>query len=116
MATDEVLSFERREGKSPDVLIFTVTGPITLRTMFAFQAELRGTPSPALTILDLTGVPYLDSAGIGVVINQYVHCQKNKVKLVVAGVNSRALELFKLTKVNTLIPMFATVDEAESSS
>jgi hypothetical protein len=35
---------------------------------------------------------------------------------VVAGVNSRALELFKLTKVNTLIPMFATVEEAEESS
>jgi anti-sigma B factor antagonist len=116
MATDEVLTFERREGKSPEVLIFTVTGPITLRTMFGLQAELRGTASPALTILDLTGVPYLDSAGIGVVINQFVHCQKNKRKLVVAGVNSRALELFKLTKVNTLIPMFATVDEAESSS
>jgi anti-sigma B factor antagonist len=75
---------------------------------------LRATPSPAVTILDFTGVPYLDSAGMGAVINQYVHCQRNHVKLFAAGVNNRALELFRLTKVDTLIPIFPHVEEAES--
>jgi anti-sigma B factor antagonist len=114
MPTDEVLSIEQKQGKSPDVLIFTFTGPITLRTLFEFQSQVRGTPSPAVTIFDFTAVPYVDSAGMGVVINQYVHCQKNHVKLFAAGVNNRALELFRLTKVDTLIPLYASVEEAES--
>lgn len=114
MATEEHLSIERRAGKSAGILIFTVIGPITVRTLFDFQNELRGTPSPAVTILDLTGVPYLDSGGMGSVINHYVHCLRNGGKLSVAGVNSRALALFKLTKVDTLIPMYASVEEAEA--
>jgi|SRR5271168_957758 len=116
MSRDEQISIERRQGKSSDVLILTVTGPITTSTLFAFQDELRGAPSPAVTVLDLTGVPYLDSGGMGSVINHYVHCQKNHRKLFTVGVNNRALELFKLTKVDTLIPMFATVEEAEAEA
>ena len=116
MPSDEQISIERKEGKSSDVLIYTVTGPITLRTLFEFQQELRSTTSPAVTILDFTGVPYLDSAGMGVVINQYVHCMKNNVKLLAVGVNNRALELFKLTKVDTLIPLYATMEEAEAKA
>jgi anti-sigma B factor antagonist len=115
MPSDEILTFERSEGKSPDVAIFRVTGPLTVRTMFALQDELRKTPPP-VTILDLTDVPYIDSAGMGVVINFYVHCTKAKAKVAVAGVNSRALELFRLTKVDTLIPMYGTREEAETSS
>jgi anti-sigma B factor antagonist len=115
MPSDETLSYERKEGRSPDVAIFSVTGPITVRNLFALQDELRKVPPP-LTILDFAGVPYIDSAGMGMVINLYVHCMRAKTKLAAAGINNRALELFKLTKVDTLIPMFGTVDEAEAKA
>lgn len=113
MPTDENLSIERREGKTPDVLIFKLSGPITTRTLFDLQADLRAVPDGSVTILDMTEVPYLDSGGIGVVINHYVHGQKTGGKLIVAAVNSRALELFKLTKVDTLIQMTGDMEEAE---
>jgi len=115
MPTDETLTFDRRQGKSPDVAIFRITGPITIRNMFELQDEFRKAPPP-VTILDLTNVPYLDSAGMGIVINLYVHCTKAKTKVATAGVNSRALELFRLTKVDTLIPMFETLEAAEASA
>jgi anti-anti-sigma factor len=115
MPSDEILTFEKRQGKSPDVAIYKVTGPITVRTMFELQDQLRGVP-PRLTIIDMTDVPYMDSAGMGMVINLYVHCTNARTRVVVAGVCCRPLELFKLTKVDTLIPMYETVEEAESSS
>jgi len=114
MASEEHLTIEPRQGKSAATLIFTITGPITVRTLFDFQNALRGAPSPAVTIFDMTGVPYLDSGGMGSVINHYVHCTRNHTRLFAVGVNSRALELFKLTRVDTLIPLFATVEEAEA--
>jgi anti-sigma B factor antagonist len=114
MASDEPLSLHRREGAKPGNEIFELSGPLTLRNLFALQDEFRNRPPCTNTIVDFTAVPYIDSAGMGAIINHYVHCQRCGCKLIVAGVNGRALELFKLTKVDTLIPMAANVAEAES--
>jgi len=56
----------------------------------------------------------MDSAGMGVIINFYVSCQKNGRKLIVCGLNYRVIELFKLTNVDTLITIVDDLDEAEA--
>ena len=95
-------------------MIFELNGPLTLRNMFEFQSMLRGGDPPAATIIDLNQVPYMDSTGMGMIVNHYVRCQSKGVKLIVAGVSPRVLELFKLTKVDTVIPITATIEEAEA--
>ncbi|MGA3373233.1 MAG: hypothetical protein ABSC48_15875 [Terracidiphilus sp.] len=57
------LAIERAEGKAPDTLIFRFTGPVTLRNLFGMQEQLRGGALPAVTILDLSGVPYMIRRG-----------------------------------------------------
>lgn len=106
------MTLESAPGQAPGSRILRLTGPLTINGLFEFQAALRSDPPPML-ILDLTGVPYMDSAGMGAIINYYVSCQRNGRKVVVAGVNGRVLELFKMTKVDGLLPMVATVSEAE---
>jgi anti-sigma B factor antagonist len=113
MSNDAPLVFDQREGRAPGSRIFRLAGPLTLRNLFEFQAALRSEPEPRTTVLDLSGVPYMDSAGMGAIINYYVHCQKEGAALVVAGVTSRVLELFKMTKVDTVIPLRDSVDAAE---
>ena len=113
MHSDPPLAIQSKEGSVPGTRIFQVTGPVTLTNVFTFQDALRNGELPAVSILDLTNVPYLDSAGMGAIVNYYVHCQRNSVYMIVVGVNSRALELFILTKVHTIIPMAASVEEAE---
>jgi anti-sigma B factor antagonist len=114
MAIDDPLTVESEEGKAAGTLIFHLTGPLTLRNMFDFQAQLRKGDPPQLTILDLTGVPYMDSAGMGLIVNHFVRCQGKGCKMIAVGVSPRVLELFKLTKVDAVIPMTATVEEAEA--
>jgi anti-sigma B factor antagonist len=75
---------------------------------------LRSGPTPQITILDISQVPYMDSAGMGLVMNQYVHCKTKGLKLIVAGANSRVMDLFEVTKVSTILPLAATVEEAEA--
>jgi anti-sigma B factor antagonist len=75
---------------------------------------MRRGDAPKVAILDLSRVPYMDSAGMGSVINFFTHCQKNSVRLLIAGVSPRVSELFKMTGVDTLIPMTTSVDEAEA--
>jgi anti-anti-sigma factor len=115
MAFDAPLAIEFQPGKAPGARILRFTGPITLRNLFDLQAQLRAAdPPPAVTILDLSGVPYMDSAGMGAVINHYVHCQNKGGRLIAAGVSPRVLELFRMTRVDTVIPRAATVEEAEA--
>jgi anti-anti-sigma factor len=114
MALDDPLTIERTAGSAPGVEILRLTGPVTLRNLWDLQAEMRKAPPPPVTILDLTGVPYMDSAGMGAVINHYTHCAGKGTKLIAAGVSSRVMELFKMTRVDSVIPMAATVEEAES--
>jgi anti-sigma B factor antagonist len=114
MAIDDPLSIEELPSKSPDTLIFRLTGPVTLRNLFDLQSKLRAVEPPLLTILDMSAVAYMDSAGMGAVINHYTRCQTKGRKLIVAGVSPRVLELFKMTRVDRVIPMAATIDEAES--
>jgi anti-sigma B factor antagonist len=116
MAIDDPLSIERREGKAPDTLILRLTGPITLRNLFDFQAQLRAIqPTPPVTILDLTGVPYMDSAGMGALINHHVSCQGKGAKLILTGISPRIMELFKMTRVDSVITQAPTVEAAEGS-
>ncbi len=105
MSTESPLTFERIDHKKDGTIIFQLAGPLTIGNVFEIQAALRAEPLPRVTVVDLTKVPYMDSAGMGVIINGYVHCRKEGVEFEVEGVNYRVMELFKLTHVDKLIPM-----------
>jgi len=52
------------EGKLEGERILKLSGPFTLSTVFDFQDAMRPT-HPPITIVDLTDVPYMDSAALG---------------------------------------------------
>jgi len=117
-------TIERKEGKAAGTVIFRLCGPFTARDMFGTLAPIgllnilsfQATPSeelPALNILDLTDVPYMDSTGLGRIVSHYVHCQGKGVRMIIAGASPRVVELFRLTKVDSTIPMAPTVEEAD---
>ena len=114
MQAQEPFSIESQPGSRPEIRIIKVSGPLLLQHVFAFQDELRGETTP-ITILDLSHVEYMDSAGMGAIINCYVSCQKNGRKLIVTGVSDRIKALFTLTHVDTLIPTKPTIADAEAS-
>jgi anti-anti-sigma factor len=117
-------TIERNEGKAPGTVIFRLRGPFTQRDMFASLAPVvvdnmlnfQSEPSeklPTLNILDMTDVPYMDSAGLGRIVRHYVHCRGKGVRMVAAGVSPRVVELFKMTKMDAVIPMAGTVEEVD---
>ena len=119
-------SIERKEGKAPGTVIFKLCGPFTARDMYGSltpvdlqnMLDFQSTPSeelPALNILDLTEVPYMDSTGLGMIVRHYVRCQGKGVRVVAAGASERVLELFKLTKMDGVISTSSTVDDADMS-
>jgi len=108
-------------GRATGTVIFRFAGPFTARDMRSTLSpvDLRNLFEPSapdqktLYIFDLTDVPYIDSAGLGMLVSQFTRCQGRGVRLVLAGVNPRVLQLLQITRLNNLLPMAATVEEAE---
>jgi anti-anti-sigma factor len=69
-----------------------------------------------LLILDLTDSPYMDSAGLGLLMNYYVSAEKNGRKLLLAGANERIQALLQMTRVNLILRNYPTAAEAEASA
>ena len=115
-------SIERSKGNAHGTVIFRMVGPFTARDMYgALTPEALRTLFDASTeepvtvqIFDLSGVPYMDSAGLGMIVSQHVRCLGKCARLILAGVSPRVLQLLKLTKVDTFIAMASTVEEAQA--
>lgn len=114
-------TIDRSQGKAPGTLIFRLSGPFTARDMHGSlsPAALRNTfeapdtDQSATHILDLTEVPYMDSAGLGMIVTHYVRCQNNGTRLIAVGVSPRILQLLEMTRTDNLFPMLPTLEEAD---
>ena len=68
---------------------------------------------PAHTvILDLTDVPYIDSAGLGLLVSAQVSRQKSGRRIVLSGINPRVQKLFDITRITELFLIFSNPQEA----
>src|ERR1035438_1760749 len=92
--------------------IMKLNGPLTIRTLCDFQAVSRQAPTKPV-IIDLTNVPYMDSAGLGCVVSVFTSCQNRGFGFAVCGLSSRLRSLFDVTHVSTLLPTFDTLDAAQ---
>ena len=101
-------------GKRDGTTILKLSGPLTISTMFGFQNELRAVKADVL-IIDLSDTPYMDSAGLGLIMNSHVSAMDRGGKMLLAGVNDRVKALFEMTKVQAVLTSFPSVAEAEAS-
>jgi anti-anti-sigma factor len=108
------MDIARESGTNGNTQILRLKGPLTLTTLFGLQQILREIGNSD-TIVDVTDVPYMDSAGLGTILSHWAHTQRASAKFAVTGVSPRIAVLFEVTKVNTVLPIFPTVAEAESS-
>ena len=95
--------------------ILRLKGPILISNLFDFQARVRSSAS-RLLILDLTDVPYVDSAGIGALVGAQVSHQKDGRSLALVGVCDRVHNALKITHVETFFRLFDSLAAAESSA
>jgi anti-sigma B factor antagonist len=105
------LTIESETGAS-GVKIFRLVGPLTLSSMFEFQ-DLARTDHNAAVVIDLSGVPYMDSAGLGAILGIMASCQRKSRGFGITGATERIQTLFTVAGVTGLIPIFDSVELAE---
>ncbi len=84
-----------------------------MTTLFGFRDAVQATTAPLL-ILDLTDVPYIDSAGLGVLVNAHVSCANRGRHLALIGLVDRVRTLLTITNVDKVLALFPTLQEAEA--
>lgn len=89
---NQPLCIEALPGQSQGQVVMTLKGPLTLTNLFSFQDAVRAEKSPVV-ILDLSNVPYMDSAGLGSILNAHVSCTNSGRRLALAGVPDRVLRV-----------------------
>jgi anti-sigma B factor antagonist len=108
------LVIEDIPGPKDGQRILRLTGPLTMSTLFDFQCKVRTDPSHVL-MLDFTNVPYVDSAGIGVMVGAYVTHQKDGRSLYLIGVNERVQNALKVTHVEKFFNFVDSLTAAEQA-
>jgi anti-sigma B factor antagonist len=107
----ESLVIEDVAGPQSGQRVLRLRGPLVMSDLFDFQSKVRADTSPAL-ILDFSGVPYADSAGIGALVGAYVTHQKDGRSLALVGVNDRVRTVLKVTRVEQFFRFFDSVNAA----
>src|SRR5262249_12274869 len=92
-----------------------LAGPLTLENTFSFQAKMRE-GGAADTVLDITEVPYIDSAGIGCIVNTFVSCQNKQKRFVLVGPNDRVRTILQHTRVDMVFPIASKLADVPAGS
>ena len=107
------LKIESLPGSRAGVRLLRLTGPFTLPGIFEFLSIVRGLDDP-LVIVDLTAVPFMDSAALGAVMFLHASSQRKQHKYALVGASERLHTLFKVGGVDEILVTLPTVEEAEA--
>lgn len=119
-------TIERVEGRAPRTLIYRVTGQFNARDMYGSMKQIAlgnifefkpaaGEEAPTLHIFDLTAVPQMDSSALGTIVSHFINCRNRGIRVIAVSPSPNVLQLFKFTKVDSLIPTAASIEEALAS-
>jgi anti-anti-sigma factor len=108
------LQIESLTGSHEGERILKVMGPLVISNFFDFQQAAREDKSPLL-IIDLAGVPYMDSAALGSILGVHVSCGRKQTKYALINVAPRIETMFTISGVRDTLVMFPTLADAEAA-
>ncbi len=98
-----------------NVAVVTLQGALTLGTSLKIaDSQIQGAIADGVTrlVLDLEGVNYIDSAGLGLIVYAYGILNDKQGVLRICGATSQVQSLLHITKTDT----FLAVDEHRDAS
>ena len=112
---NEILTISIAEDSKEGERILQLDGPLTIKTLFDFRDAIRAEKTAKTVILDFSKVPYMDSAGVGALVNAHVSCLNSSRRLALVAVQDRIRTLMKVTHVEEVLKMYPTLQEARAA-
>ncbi|MHC4443987.1 MAG: STAS domain-containing protein [Planctomycetota bacterium] len=70
---------------------------------------------PSRLVINLSGVDYMDSSGVGTLVEVFRRVNAYKGELGLCGMNDRVRSIFEITKLDHFFKIYATEEEALGS-
>ena len=102
---------EGRDGARLGQRILTLSGPLGFESVPGFLKAVRAETAPVV-ILDLSRVTFVDSAGVGALIQAYVSFKGASRRLGIVGASQQVLAVLEITRVKNLFAIFSSLNEA----
>ncbi len=105
-----ILDFETREG--PDSTQITLRGELDLSTTLKVERELHRVEgsTPGLLVLDLSGLTFLDSTGLRLIVGADQRARRDDRRLAIVKGPAAVHRVFSITKLDERLDM---VDDAD---
>lgn len=105
------LELEKQPSSSESLTIYKATGKLSLETVSEFIQKLRP-ESAASVILDMSGVTFLDSAGVGALVSIFVSRRSQGKTFALASLQPQSTAVVMVAGLQNLLPIYKTVEEA----
>jgi anti-sigma B factor antagonist len=105
------LDLEKLSASNGSNLVTRLSGKLSLETVHNFIQTLRPEPAAHL-VLDMSGVSFLDSAGVGALVSLFVHRRNLGKSFAIAGLTQQGMAVLQVAGLVKLLPNFATVEAA----
>jgi anti-sigma B factor antagonist len=112
------MTIEITQRETEGISILDLKGPLTMgESATALRDRMRGLQAEERknVILNLAGVDYIDSTGLGAMVVCFTTLRKASGKLVLLNLDRRHMELLVLTKLSTVFEIFDDEQEAVNS-
>jgi anti-sigma B factor antagonist len=105
------LDLEKLSSSDESNLVTRLNGKLSLETVHNFIQTLRPEPAAHL-VLDMSGVSFLDSAGVGALVSLFVHRRNLGKTFAIAGLTRQGMAVLQVAGLVKLLPNFPTVEAA----
>jgi anti-sigma B factor antagonist len=105
------LDLEKNASSNDSVTIYHAKGKLSLETVSGFIQQLRPDVSAKL-VLDLSGVSFLDSAGVGALVSLFVNRRNQGKVLALAALPAQAKAVVTVAGLHNMLPIYASLEDA----
>lgn len=112
--TIEVKIEPRAGANGTSVVLAAIAGKITVDEceQFSTHAHAITEAGPNAAVIDCAGLTFLSSAGIGELIKLNRSLRERKASMMLANVQPEVRKIFEASKLDEMMPIYASVDEA----
>ena len=110
--TRPVLTIAPANGSRPGRRVLRLTGKLGIETVPSFLAAARA-ETAATVILDMGDLEYMDSSGVGALLQIHVSLAKSNRQLVLASVPEKVRMVLEIARLQSIFPMYSSVAIAE---
>ena len=107
------LSIEREPAPNGNLLITRLIGKLSLESVHDFISTMRVEPAVHL-VLDMSGLSFLDSAGVGALVSLFVTRRNHGKTLALAALTQQGTAVMQVSGLLKLLPVYPSVEEAVS--